>query len=296
MRVTNRMMFEFSQNQMMAARDRAVQAQAQVTTGMRVVHPGDDPAAAGQMVSQNIAIQRLDVIDKSISSASAEVQVADGALQSVSDLLARAQQLAVQLGNDSYGASERAGAAQEIADISTQIGRVMNTQVAGRYIFGGNKDDAPPFDALGNYTGDTAVRQVEVAPGLLGNASVRGDQAVKGTGLSGGVDVFAALSALSTALSSNDGAGIRAAIGGITQSTDQVAGALTNTGNMLASFDNAQQIGSVARDSAKKALSASSEADIFQASSDLALAQQSLEASLAVTAKSFGMSLLDYLK
>ena len=296
MRVTNRMMFEFSQNQMMAARDRAVQAQAQVTTGMRVVHPGDDPAAAGQMVSQNIAIQRLDVIDKSISSASAEVQVADGALQSVSDLLARAQQLAVQLGNDSYGASERAGAAQEIADISTQIGRVMNTQVAGRYIFGGNKDDAPPFDALGNYTGDTAVRQVEVAPGLLGNASVRGDQAVKGTGLSGGVDVFAALSALSTALASNDGTGIRAAIGGITQSTDQVAAALTNTGNMLASFDNAQQIGSVARDSAKKALSASSEADIFQASSDLALAQQSLEASLAVTAKSFGMSLLDYLK
>jgi len=296
MRITNKMMYENAQAQTMAARDRVVQAQNQVTTCMRVVHPGDDPAAAGLIVSQNAAVQRLDIIDKSISSASSEVQVADGALQSVSNLIARAQQLSVQLGNDSYGPSERAGGAAEITDIKAQVSRLMNTQVAGRYIFGGNVDNAPPFDSAGNYSGDTTVRQVEIAPGLLGNSSVRADQAAKGVGVTGGVDVFAVLTALATALTSNDGTGIRGAVSAISQAGDQVASALTSTGTMLSAFQNAQEIGTVAKDAAQKVLSASSEADIFQATSNLSLAQQSLEASLAVTGKSFSLSLLDYLK
>jgi len=166
MRVTNRMSFDQAQAQMMAARDRAIKAQQQVTSGMRVDHPGDDPAAAGVMVSQGIAIQRLNTIDKTTSSAQGEVQTADGALQNVSTLLSRAQQLAVQLGNDTYSAAERSAGAQEINSISSQIVQLMNTQVAGRYIFGGAKDSAPPFDASGNYLGDSNVRQIEIAPGL----------------------------------------------------------------------------------------------------------------------------------
>ena len=294
MRVTNRMTFDQAQAQMMAARDRALQAQQQVTTGMRVDHPGDDPAAAGVMVSQGIAIQRLDSIDKTTSSAQGEVQTADGALQNVSTLLARAQQLAVQLGSDTYSAAERSAGANEINSISSQIVQLMNTQVAGRYIFGGTKDSAPPFDASGNYQGDANVRQIEVAPGLLQASSIRADVAMKGVG--GGVDVFGALAAVSTALSSNDGAGVRSAIGALGTSTDQVSAALTSTGGILSAFDSAQQIGSVAKDSAQKVLSAQSEADIFEATSNLTMAQQSLQASLAVTAQSFGVSLLDYLK
>src|SRR4051812_32441814 len=138
MRVTNRMMFDVARSQTASARDRSMQAQDAVASGLRVNHPGDDPTAAGVMVTQNVAIRRLDTIDKSTSQASAEVQVADGALQGVSTLIARAQQLAVQLGSDNYSAADRAGGAQEIADISAQLGRLMNTQVAGRYIFGGN--------------------------------------------------------------------------------------------------------------------------------------------------------------
>jgi len=294
MRVTNRMSFDQAQAQMMAARDRAIKAQQQVTSGMRVDHPGDDPAAAGVMVSQGIAIQRLNTIDKTTSSAQGEVQTADGALQNVSTLLSRAQQLAVQLGNDTYSAAERSAGAQEINSISSQIVQLMNTQVAGRYIFGGTKDSAPPFDATGNYQGDANVRQIEIAPGLLQASSIRADVAMKGTG--GGVDVFGALAAVSAALANNDGATVRGAIGGLDRSTDQLSAALTSTGGILSAFESAQQIGSVAKDSAQKVLAAQSEADIFEATSNLSLAQQSLQASLAVTAQSFGVTLLNYLK
>jgi len=294
MRITNQMMFNQAQSQAAAARDRASQAQDQVATGIRVVHPGDDPAAAGLMVSQKIAIQRYEVIDQSISRATGELQTADGALQGVTTLLARAQQLAVQLGNDTYGNTERQAGAQEINSISAQIGQLMNTQVAGRYIFGGNVDNAPPFDAAGNYSGDTTVRQVEVAPGLRQDASVRGDDVVKGT--AGGVDIFAVLKSLATALTNNDGSSIRATVDGMSQSTGQVAAALTKTGAMMSSFDSAKQIGTVAKDSTQKVLAAGSEVDIFEAATQLAQAQNALQAALAATARSFDTSLLNFLK
>ena len=151
-------------------------------------HPGEDPAAAGVIVSHRMALERFDTIDQTIARAAEEAEVADGALQEVSTLIARARELAVQLGNDTYSNIERAGGAHEIGAIIGQITQLMNTQVAGRYIFGGNIDRTPPFDALGNYSGDTNIRQVEVAPGLMQNQSVRADQALKGAG--GGVDVY----------------------------------------------------------------------------------------------------------
>jgi flagellar hook-associated protein 3 FlgL len=293
MRVTNRTIFETAQRQIAAARDRLQQASDRVSSGMRVVHPGDDPAAAGLMVSHEIAIERHQSIDQGVSRASDEADVADGALQSVSTLLTRARELAVQFGNDSYSASERAAGAQEIRDISGQVGVLMNTSVAGRYIFGGNSDRSPPFDAAGNYLGDTAVRQVETAPGLLQSSSIRADQALKGVG--GGVDVFATLSTLATALSGNNGAGVRATIDNLGTSTDQIAAALSQIGGSLDAFQSARAIGDVAKAAVQKMLSSESEVDIFAATSQLAQSQQGLEAALAASAKSFSLSLMDFL-
>lgn len=182
MRVTNQMTFDAGMRQVAIARERAQEAAERASTGKRVVHPGDSPASAGLIVANTVALERYQTIDKAVSRATSEAELVDGTLQNVSSLLARARQLAVQLGSDSYSVNERAGGAQEIQDISDQIVQLMNTSIAGRYIFGGNVDRTPPFDAAGTYTGDTAVRQVEVAPGLLENSSVRADQMLKGVG------------------------------------------------------------------------------------------------------------------
>jgi len=294
MRVTNQMLFEAQGQQIAAAREKMLEAQAKVTTGKRVNHPGDDPAAAGVIVSHRMALERFDTIEQTIASATEEAEVADGALQGVSSLIARARELATQLGNDSYSNTERAGGAQEIRDIFGQIVQLMNTQVAGRYIFGGNIDRTPPFDAAGNYTGDTNVRQVEVAPGLLQNQSVRADQALKGVG--GGVDVLGTLTTLMNAMSANDGGGIRGTLAALQTSVDQVAASQTQTGGILAGFSSASNINGVAKLSAQKLLSAAADVDIFDAASELTRAQTSLEASLSVAAKSFNLSLIDFLR
>jgi flagellar hook-associated protein 3 FlgL len=293
MRVTDRMMFDAASLNAARSRDRAQAAMEEVSTGMRVVHPGDDPAVAAAMVRGKQVVDRLDAITQNAGRAGDEVDAADNALQGLGNVLSRARELTVQMGNDTYSAADRAGAAIEIDALTRQAVTLMNRDVNGRYIFGGDQDRSPPFDATGNYTGDTAVRQVEVAPGVLEDASVRADVAVKGVG--GGVDLFATLQALSTALSTNNGNSVRASLTSIDAATTQVTNALAKVGSMGDSFATAQTLATTTRDATIKSVASQSEADVFQSSSELALANQALNATLTAAAQSFHFSLVDKL-
>jgi len=293
MRVTDKMIFQNAAANAAKSRDRAQTAMQQVSTGMRVVHPGDDPTVAAMMVRGQQTVDRMNAISQNASRAGDEVDAADSALQSLGDVLARARELAVQMGNDSYSATDRAGAATEIDGLVQQAVTLMNTNVNGRYIFGGNKDQTAPFDAAGNYNGDTAVRQVEVAPGVLEDSSVRADVAVKGVG--GGVDIFATLQSLSTALKTNNGDAIRGSLTDLTTSTTQVTTTLAHVGAMGDAFATAQTLAKSTSDATTKDVANQSEADVIESSSQLALANSALNATLTAAAQSFNLSLVNKL-
>ena len=290
MRVTDRMMYDTATLNATKSRDRAQAAMEEVSTGMRVNHPGDDPAVAAAMVRGQQVVDRSNAINQNAGRAGDEIGAADDSLQGLANVLSRARELAVQMGNDTYSAADRTGAATEIDALSRQAVTLMNRDVNGRYIFGGDRDHAPPFDAAGNYTGDTAVRQVEVAPGVLQDASVRADIAVKGVG--GGVDLFTTLQALSTALTTNNGNGIRGSLTSIDAVTTQVTSTLSQVGAMGDAFATAQTLATTTRDATIKTVAAQSEADIFASSSKLALANHALDATLTAAAQSFKFSLV----
>jgi len=291
MRVTDRMMFDTATLNAAKSRDRAQAAMEEVSTGMRVQHPGDDPAVAAAMVRGRQVVDRLNAINQNAGRAGDEVNAADDALQGLANVLARARELTVQMGNDTYSATDRAGAATEVDALLRQAVTLMNRDVNGRYIFGGDQDRTPPFDAAGNYTGDTTVRQVEVAPGVLEDASVRADITVKGVG--GGVDLFASLQALSTALTTNNGNGIRGALTNIDAATTQVTTTLAKVGSMGDAFATAQTLATNTRDATIKTVSTQAEADVIESSSKLALANNALNATLTAAAQSFRFSLVD---
>jgi flagellar hook-associated protein 3 FlgL len=293
MRVTDKMIFDNAAANAAKSRDRAQTAMEQLSTGMRVIHPGDDPTVAALMVRGQQTTDRMNAISQNASRAGSEVDGADSALQSLSDVLARARELAVQMGNDSYSATDRAGAATEVDGLIQQAVTLMNTNVNGRYIFGGNKDQTAPFDTAGNYTGDTAVRKVEVAPGVLEDSSVRADVAVKGVG--GGVDLFATLQSLSTALRSNNGGAIRGSLTDLTTSTTQVTTTLAQVGAMGDAFATAQTLAKSTSDATTKNVANQSEVDVIQSSSQLALANSALNATLTAAAQSFNLSLVNKL-
>ncbi|HEX7596774.1 MAG TPA: flagellar hook-associated protein FlgL [Polyangia bacterium] len=294
MRVTETMIFQRTTDRANAALVNVAKAQSQVSSGLRVVAPGDDPQAAGMLVRHRFDQTRITAIQSGAQRALDELNASDSALEGVKSSLARAQVLATQFGNDTYSAADRASAAEEVDGLFKQVMGDLNTRFGDRYLFGGFKDNQPPFDASGGYNGDTGVRQVEVAPGVYDDASVRADLMAKGVG--GGVDILQGLQDLSTALRSNDGDSIRASIDNLQTGLDQVSAARSRVGTSVNIFTSTVNECSLQILDKKKVISELGDADVLDASSKLSLAQYALNATLTAASKTLDFSLVNLLK
>ena len=290
MRVTDKMTFDRGAARTGEGRSRLEEALAEASTGLKVKHPWDEPAATAPIVAHRLAIKRFEAIEQVSNRASDELVAADNALGGLSDALARARELAVQLSNDTYTAADRKGAAAEIRQILQHSVGQLNTQVGNRYIFGGNKDNAPPFTSAGAYVGDDGVRSVEVFPGVLQDISIRADVIAKGAG--GGVDVLGTLGALATALEANDLSGVRGSLDPLDSSVAQISLGRSQAGAAMNTVDVAAAAARASSDNEKGSLAGLTEVDMFEAASKLALAQRALEAAVSATAQSFDLSLL----
>lgn len=290
MRVTDRMIYDNATASTQRARERLEEAVLETSSGRRVTHPGDDPAAATLITQHKLAKERMEAIRRTTGRASDEMGQAWDSLSSVTDILTKAKERAIQFSNASYNATDRTAGAFEMDSLLRSAVGALNAQMGDRYIFGGNKDDAPPFDLAGNYMGDAGVRRIEIAPGVLEDVSVRADVAVKGAG--GGVDVLGVLSALATALRNNDPNAVRAQIDGLDASIKQVSQANVEVSATVATLDTAQSVSMTSRDKSESEISSLGDADLVAAATKLQLANHALEAALSASAKSFQMSLL----
>jgi flagellar hook-associated protein 3 FlgL len=286
----------FASGDLAIKRTRAKMSEAvrDTSTGKKIHHPWDDPAAAGRAALHTAAAQRLNSVSASAMRARDDLQHADVALGEVGDWLARARELAVQMANDSMSPEDRAHAADEVASLRDGIIDVLNRRVAGRYIFAGNLDNAPPFDPAGNYLGDDGVKRVEVAPGVFEVASVRADEAIKG--VAGGVDIFAELSDLELALRTDDALGITDAIEGVDFAHQQVTDTRAEVGTKFVVFDVASIATEALAQENELTSARLTDADLIEAAQNLTMAQTALNAALSASASSFELTLLDKLR
>lgn len=293
MRVTEKMIFESSIAQTAQSRENLSRAQNEVSSGTRVQHPGDDPVAASLAVVHAVDKARFTAVGQSAQLAADELNAADTALDGITTVANRAQVIATQFGNDSYSATDRATAALEVDGLLKETVGLLNTTYGGRYIFGGFKDNAAPFDPTGAYVGDSNVRTVEVAPGLYEAAAIDANAIVKGAG--GGVDLLQTLTDLSTSLRANDGPGIRAGLDRMNASINQLAAGRTQAGMGQDAFLTAVTTAQTAASDETIKIGRLLDADLLDASARLASAQFALNATLSAAAKTLGMSLADKL-
>lgn len=289
MRVTEQMIFNSSIAHAQESMQNLSQAQNQLSSGYRVVQPGDDPAASAQAIEDSMAKAQYTAIGNGAQQAADELDAAGTALQSVSTATSQALQLATEYSNSTYSASDRSAAANQVTQIVQQVVNLMNTTYGGRYIFGGFKDSSPPFAADGSYSGDDNVRKVEIAPGLYQAASVDANVIVKGS--NGGVDLMTTLSNLATALSNNDVAGISSAIGSLNTCVQQIAAGTAQVGVDQDSFQSAVTASQSATENETEQIGNLVDADVMTASSQVSAAQYALDATLTVTAQTMNMTM-----
>ncbi|PYC28308.1 flagellin [Aquipseudomonas alcaligenes] len=117
-----------------------------LSTGQRINSAKDD--AAGLQISNRLTsqVRGLNVATRNANDAISLLQVAEGALQTVSDSLQRVRSLGLQAMNGSNGASERKALNQEAQQLLQEINRLNETTTfAGRKVF-----DQGDFSALGD--------------------------------------------------------------------------------------------------------------------------------------------------
>lgn len=171
MRISSQQVFDTGVRHITNAQSGVARAQEEISAGRRVLSPADDPAAAALELGVRQEQARLAQYGRNADLAEAELQQQEAQLEAVESIMMRVHELALQAGNGSLSANERAAIVAELDQAGEQLVALFNTQSAyGDYLFAGFSGEAPPFvqDVAGrvDYAGDDGARRIEVAPGL----------------------------------------------------------------------------------------------------------------------------------
>jgi len=101
-------------------------AYEKLASGQRIIHAGDD--AAGLSISENLRaqIRSMGQAERNANDGISFVQVAEGGLNEVSNILIRLRELAIQAASDTVGDKERGYINNEAQQLVSEVDRIAN--------------------------------------------------------------------------------------------------------------------------------------------------------------------------
>jgi flagellin len=177
------------------------QAIERLSTGFRINSAADDAAGLAITDRMTAQIRGLDQAVRNANDGVSTLQTADSSLQSVTDLLQRARELAVQSANDSNSSSDRQSLQAEVGSIVAELDRLANTvSFNGKKLLDGTFSNAQfQVGAYANQTISVSVNSVQTKD--TGATIIEGN-AVSNTALSGSVAQQITLNGVSVGISS----------------------------------------------------------------------------------------------
>lgn len=270
----------------------------QLSTGLRVSSPADDPYAAAADVRSLAASAQVDRYTSNGEKALSQMQMADSALSAVVSQLTQAVTLGTQGADGTMTASDRATIATQVQGVLADVVAQANLKFNGMNLFSGTAGAANAFtpDSMSpdgySYQGNSAVNTTSVGDGLQVDINIPGDQIFASPGSS----VLGSLTQLATALttgSSTDIANATAAVNTSIAHVSQQRVVLAGAANQIHAQESYLSQETVSFSAQQQSLTG---IDTATAITNLTQAQTAHSAVLAAAAKVLPVSLLDYLK
>lgn len=295
--------FNRSLAQMADLRSQIERTRTQIATGSRIERGSDDPAAAAQLrsVARREALMRVEGdnaarLGQDLGAAATEVG-------SVTALLQRARELAVQAANTPTGADGRRAIAFELEQLTQELfTRANGTSLTGEPLFAGQSSNAAfTRDGAGNvtYVGTPISGAVPIAPGTAIERGLPGSEVFEfdlgGTPTS----AFAVLGGLAAALQGgapDPVAAANAAIEGIDAALDTANRATTILGTRMAWVEQVQQQQAERGIALAERRSRVGDTDVADAIGRLQQSLTALEASQAAFARVSSLTLFNALR
>lgn len=123
----------------------------QISSGLQMSTLSDEPVNLVSALRYRSSIAELDQYSENIQNGNTLITAADSALSQMKELTLRAKTLAIQATDPAYGSANREAIASEVKNLFEQAVDLANTQVNGKYIFGGfrttgyNATEPTPF-------------------------------------------------------------------------------------------------------------------------------------------------------
>lgn len=118
----------------------------QVSSGLRVAKPSDDPVAAGQILRANSQLDATDRYRRNIDTANSRLSLEEDVLSKLTSMLEEAAEIAAGQLSPTADENSRKVAQHQIQELINSALQLGNTRLGSFYIFGGDQGGTPPFE------------------------------------------------------------------------------------------------------------------------------------------------------
>jgi len=311
MRVSETMFGSNLVSQMNQLQSQQLQLQNQISTGLKLTEPSDDPNTMNSVLNLQAQASATNQYQSNIAQLQSGADTAATAMNSLQTIVEQANQLATQAGGI-VSQQDLSNYATEVGGLIKQALQLANTQDAqGNYIFGGTANGSSPFtattDANGNvtavtYNGNTNVADVAISANLNVTAQTIGANAT-GSGPTGlftdsrsGADLFNHLIALQNDLTTGNTSAIAATDApNLTKDQNNIIGQIGSNGVLQSTLQVVGNSATQQTNNINTDISNRTNVDIPKAITQLNQTQTSFQAALQSGVMIMQLSILDFL-
>ena len=178
LRVTNPMLQRTMLSDMHKNLARLLEEQRQLNTGKKHARPSDNPIDVTRELGLHTSIFENSQYQRNLDDAVTWLSNTDTAMNQITDVVQRIQELSVYAGDGGLGETELNAIAEEILQLQEELVNIANYSVEGRFLLAGLNTSVPPFqrDVSGRvlYTGNREHVNFEVEQGVVGQVSFHG--------------------------------------------------------------------------------------------------------------------------
>ena len=168
MRISTHQAQQTAINAMIEQQNELSKVQQQVATGKKISKPSDDPVAAAKVVNLREIMGTTEQYQENIQAARARLNLEEGVLRNVTDVIQRIRELTVNINNDSLTSQDRSFIAEEVEQLLDEMFNLSNsTDSTGEFLFSGSKTRFRPFSRNNeggfDYNGDDSQRFLQIS-------------------------------------------------------------------------------------------------------------------------------------
>ncbi|MET0602718.1 MAG: flagellar hook-associated protein FlgL, partial [Baekduia sp.] len=163
--------------------ERLVRTQQKVASNKEITRPSDDPFNTSRALALRTSLDGTQQYQRNIEDAQGWQETAEQALNTITEAIHRAHELATQGATDTTDANAREAIAHELDQLIESVRQSANTTYRGRYVFSGTTTDVPPYGTTDAYAGSATDIERQIGPGvaitltLVGSTVLGGGQA-----------------------------------------------------------------------------------------------------------------------